>query len=248
MAGMPEIIDTEMPMMPASKVIHEIANPSNRNSEPTTRHACCDHRPQLGHPGLDISRIAEHGDDQQCQRPGASRQDIEAITADDEAACAEHPGDTDTGGVELEDQQRRPDQEQQVGHRRAGERVHPTVEERQLREAHRRAGTRTASSPLVSISEAKPGRSRAKKAKVGESRSARPKVVTSSSTVFSRKDSATSTNAGISSDSGMTSSPVSPNSAPTATPISSVAAINCATVPRASAPTRPRHRSAPQPR
>ena len=39
MAGMPEIIDTEMPMMPASKVIHEIANPSNRNSEPTTRHA-----------------------------------------------------------------------------------------------------------------------------------------------------------------------------------------------------------------
>ena len=94
----------------------------------------------MGHPGLDINRIAEHGDDQQCQRPGASRQDIKAITADDEAACAEHPGDTDTGGVELEDQQRRPDQEQQVGHRRAGERVHPTVEERQLREAHRRDG------------------------------------------------------------------------------------------------------------
>ena len=39
MAGMPEIIDTEMPTMPASKVIQEIANPSNRNSEPTTRHA-----------------------------------------------------------------------------------------------------------------------------------------------------------------------------------------------------------------
>ena len=92
----------------------------------------------MGHPGLDINRIAEHGDDQQCQRPGTSRQDIKAITADDEAACAEHPGDTDTGGVELEDQQCGADQEQQVGHRRTGERVHPTVEERQLREAHRR--------------------------------------------------------------------------------------------------------------
>ena len=89
-----------------------------------------------GTPGLDVDAEAEHGEDQQADaargwwaaRRGRSRRARKNAAPDE-------PGDADAGGEELEEQQRHPDGEQQVGHRRAGHGVGELVDEGQ--------GTRT---------------------------------------------------------------------------------------------------------
>ena len=62
------------------------------------------------------------------------RQRAEAVAAEHHAHRADPAGDADAGGEELEDQQRQADDEQQEGHRRAGDGVHHLVDQAEAAE------------------------------------------------------------------------------------------------------------------
>ena len=66
--------------------------------------------------------------------PRAGRQHAEAVATEQEGARADDAGHADARREQLEQEQRHPDHEQQVGDRRAGDRVHQPVEQRHLGE------------------------------------------------------------------------------------------------------------------
>ena len=68
-------------------------------------------------------------------RPPARGQLGEAVARQDRARRADDAGDAHTGREELEDQQREADEEQQVRHRWAGDRVEQLIDQAELREA-----------------------------------------------------------------------------------------------------------------
>ena len=83
---------------------------------------------------LHVDRERHHGQHQQCHRPPARRQRCQSVCRHDGAEGADDAADTDAGGEELEDQQCQTDQQQQVGHRRAGDRVEQLVDQAELGE------------------------------------------------------------------------------------------------------------------
>ena len=95
-----------------------------------------DPRPESRDPDLHVDGEREHGEHDAGERPWAGRKHGRTRTRQHGAHRADRTGDADAGGEELEHEQREPGEQQQVGHRRAGDRVEQLVDERQLGEAH----------------------------------------------------------------------------------------------------------------
>ena len=87
---------------------------------------------------MNIDCVTEHRDHQKSQCPRLDRKRGQTETAEDERTGTKDTGNADTGRVQLKDEKTDSDEEEQVRHRRTGERVHPTVEHRQLGETDRR--------------------------------------------------------------------------------------------------------------
>ena len=126
--------------MPASKVIHDgrsVVPGSGSNSIrlantvstiPTPVH-------KRGTPTWTSTAKASIAAEDQGDGPAARGQRRQSGAGQHRADRADDAGDADTGGEELEDQQRQADQQQEVRHRRAGHGVEELVDEAELGEA-----------------------------------------------------------------------------------------------------------------
>ena len=85
---------------------------------------------------MHVDRERDHRHENRGKRHAVERQGVEAVTRQDQTGCANNAGHADAGGEELEDEQRKADDEQQVRNRWATDRVHELVDQTELEEAH----------------------------------------------------------------------------------------------------------------
>ncbi len=141
--GMPTMNVRLIPPMPAMSASHEgrIDEPgigSNRNQLPMTVKHDAHTGPEARYSHLHVDREGEHRQHDHHDGPGSRRKHRQPGEGEQRAHRSDRAGDADTGGEELEHQQREAGQQQQIGDRRAGHGVEELVDERQLGEPNHR--------------------------------------------------------------------------------------------------------------
>jgi hypothetical protein len=134
MAGMPPIMASEVPPMPDEQRDPRQTEPVVEQERAHDQRSHPDARPHPGTPVCTSTEKPNMASTIRARATGRTGQDRQAVGRQHERASAHQAGHADAGGEELEDDERQPHQQQQVGHCRAGHRVEELVLHRERRE------------------------------------------------------------------------------------------------------------------